>query len=244
MVGGGYVPLSHAICCRPCLPEELPADPTGRAAAGGKPLAVVSLGCHPSTDAQPLRCEGNAGSFVAGFGEDLRVFTQADTFYPANSVHCCTPALLLASGDAWELERCDCHDSGDAAAPVGCGGGASDELLFGYIDYRLSPVGALVPVGPAQCCKVCLSETVHPISECRDLNGCSGHGVCSLGQCQCLGGWAGPDCARRVAGARGSIPPWAIALIVVSSCALAALLVLVGGQVIQAVAHAQSEGGF
>ena len=50
VAGGGYVPLSHAICCRPCLPEELPPDPSGRIPAGSKPLAIISLGCHSSTD--------------------------------------------------------------------------------------------------------------------------------------------------------------------------------------------------
>lgn len=34
---------------------------------------------------------------------------------------------------------------------------------------RLSPLGHVVPVGPAQCCSVCLSSTVHPINQCDDL---------------------------------------------------------------------------
>lgn len=34
----------------------------------------------------------------------------ADTYYPINTAQCCTPALLLENGDAWELERCGCHD--------------------------------------------------------------------------------------------------------------------------------------
>lgn len=76
VAGGGFVPLSHAVCCRPCLPEELPPDPSGAAPAGQAPLAVISLGCHASTDSLPSRCEqSSAGSFVAGFTESIKVFT-------------------------------------------------------------------------------------------------------------------------------------------------------------------------
>ncbi len=32
------------------------------------------------------------------------------SYYPVNTVSCCSPALLLENGDAWELERCGCHD--------------------------------------------------------------------------------------------------------------------------------------
>lgn len=75
MAGGGYVPLSHAICCRPCLPAELPPDSSGRIPGGQKPLAVISLGCHATTDVLPTRCELGASSFVAGYAEAIKVFT-------------------------------------------------------------------------------------------------------------------------------------------------------------------------
>ena len=109
VAGGGTVPLSRAICCRPCLPRELAdalseesatrtsgvarhlaskrrvgddavaqmvssivkvsarALPPGLVtalASGSRPVSVVSLGCHGSTDALPLRCEATADSFV------------------------------------------------------------------------------------------------------------------------------------------------------------------------------------
>ena len=63
---------------------------------------------------------------------------------------------------------------------------------------RLTRAGEFVPIGPATCCKLCLSETVHPIAGCYDLNFCSGHGMCTLGSCQCLRGWSGADCSVQV----------------------------------------------
>ena len=247
---------SRAICCRPCLPSELPPDPSGRIPAAEAPLAIVSLGCHASTDPLSSRCEAQAGSFVAGFSEAVKVFATpgqqqpgrcgwvggvgflshalqaasvtvslllktrlllgpcllADTFYPVNMVQCCTPALLLDSGDAWELERCGCADSADADAPVSCGGTATDQLLLGYIYYRVSPLGHVVPVGPAQCCAACLSGTVHPMDQCDDLSSCSAHGVCNMRRCECFQGWTGADCSEvgRVGEWSGGTSGWAL----------------------------------
>ena len=56
----------------------------------------------------------------------------------------------------------------------------------------------LVPIAPALCCKTCLSKTIHPLDSCSDLNFCSGHGVCNLGNCDCLDGYGGPDCGSQV----------------------------------------------
>ena len=204
---------SRAICCRPCLPSEpLPPDPSGRIPAGEVPLAIVSLGCHASTDPLSSRCEAQAGSFVAGYSEAVKVFASPDAFYPVNTVQCCTPALLLGNGDAWELERCGCSDSADADAPVNCGGTATDQLLLGYIYYRVSPLGNVVPVGPAQCCAACLSGTVHPMDQCDDLSSCSAHGVCNMRRCECFQGWTGADCSEvgRVGEWSGGTSGWAL----------------------------------
>jgi len=55
------VPLSHAVCCRPCLPKKLPGS-------NDTALAVLSLGCHASSNpgSASLRCESAGGSFVSG----------------------------------------------------------------------------------------------------------------------------------------------------------------------------------
>lgn len=241
--GGGYVPLSHAICCRPCLPQELPPDPSGQRPAGEVPVAVISLGCHPSTDRDlSTRCELSGSSLVSGYSEAVKVFTMADTAYPINAVQCCTPALLLDSGDAWELERCGCHDSSDPEFPINCGGTVTDDLLLGFSSFRLSPLGHVVPVGPAQCCSVCLSGKVHPMRPCADLNSCSGRGVCTMRRCECFQGWTGPDCGQA-AGSGKSIPPWAIALIVLSSSALAGIFIIAAGYALQALGLAPSSPG-
>ena len=53
-----------------------------------------------------------------------------------NTAQCCTPALLLDNGDAWELERCGCGDSTDPDSPVSCGGNNTHELLQGFPYFR------------------------------------------------------------------------------------------------------------
>jgi len=237
------VPLSRAICCRPCLPSSLPPDEDDRSQT---PLAVVSLGCHASIDTLGVRCEQSAGSFVSGFTDAVRVFTAADTVYPIDTAQCCTPALLLESGDAWELERCDCHPSDDATYPVNCGGNSTHEGLAGFDYFRLTPMGQVVPVGPAKCCSVCLSDSVHRMSKCADLNHCNNKGVCLLGRCECLVGWGGSDCSLPVGkGGRygGRIPPWGIALIVIGSCLLAIVLLSVVAHIAERIADARSGDG-
>ena len=65
--GGGLVPLSHAICCRLCMPDELP--PTqARISEDDKAVAIMSMGCHASSGSGPfaLQCEPRGNSIVTG----------------------------------------------------------------------------------------------------------------------------------------------------------------------------------
>lgn len=237
VAGGGSVPLSRAVCCRPCLPTELPDG----MADDDAPLAVVSMGCHTSTDPLGVRCEATGDSFVSGFTDAVRVFTSVDTRYPIDTTQCCTPALLMESGDAWELERCGCGISEDAEHPVNCGGNGTNALLSGFDFFRVSPLGQVVPVGPAKCCGVCLSGKVHPVADCKELNHCNGNGVCLLGRCECLDGWGGADCSQSLSGHHwGSrIPPWAIALIVIGSCLLAMVMLSAAAHLAELVYEAR-----
>ena len=79
-----------------------------------------------------MQCEGNGGSYVTGWSKAVQVYASFDAFYPVGPVDCCTPAVLLSSGDAWELERCDCQTSTD----VHCGGSDTHRLLQGYGAFR------------------------------------------------------------------------------------------------------------
>lgn len=60
--------------------------------------------------------------------------------------------------------------------------------------------------------------------------------MCNLGQCECFDGYTGADCSQRGGGSGSSIPGWAVALIVLSSCAVAGMLMAALGAIIQAVA--------
>ena len=61
------MPLSHAICCRLCMPDELP--PTqAPISKDDKAVAVMSMGCHASSGSGPfaLQCEQRGNSIVTG----------------------------------------------------------------------------------------------------------------------------------------------------------------------------------
>jgi hypothetical protein len=50
LAGGGLVPLSRAICCRPCLPKRLPPQMASLRSHDNvsTAVAIVSIGCHKS----------------------------------------------------------------------------------------------------------------------------------------------------------------------------------------------------
>lgn len=245
VVGGGAVPLNHAVCCRPCLPAELPPDSSGRIPPGQRPVAVLSMACHVSTGTPMSLCEAGGAGVVAGYAESVHVLAAAETEFPVNAPRCCTPALLLESGDAWELERCGC---GDAAYPggdpdVSCGGTNSHRVLTGYGAWRVTPALQSVPIAPARCCGLCLSERFHPGSQCDELGACHGHGVCNMGACDCAAGWVGPDCASRAQHPGSNpVPGWAIALLVLSSLAIAGTLAMLAHQVLYVLGDNLGEG--
>ncbi|KAG1676824.1 hypothetical protein FOA52_010333 [Chlamydomonas sp. UWO 241] len=216
MAGGGLVPLSRAICCRPCTPTELPAG----AEAGGsgelvpKPVAVVSSGCHASSGRGPsgLSCEASGASFVTGFSSAERVMSYyLDVFYPVGQVECCTPTVLLDTGDLFEVRRCNCTQS----ATKDCGGLDSHKLLWGVGEQRQNRGGESLPIAPLECCSLCLGEKRLDPSTCLDLKRCNGHGLCELGACRCYEGWGASDCSVAMrGGADWSVPWWAIVVLV------------------------------
>lgn len=95
--GGGLVPLSHAICCRLCLPDELP--PTeAPIAADDKPVGIMSMGCHASSGTGPfsLQCEPRGNSVVTG------------TLYALSSIRTCHHDILSF------------HCRGQSHLPIAC----------------------------------------------------------------------------------------------------------------------------
>ena len=79
-----------------------------------------------------MSCEAIGGSFVTGWSEAERVRLSLDAYYPEGAVDCCTPSLLLSSGDAWQLERCDC----EYMPHVNCGQMDTNRLLAGFVTAR------------------------------------------------------------------------------------------------------------
>lgn len=61
------MPLSHAVCCRPCLPTELPRT-QAPISPDDTAVAVMSIGCHASSGSGPwaLKCEDAGNSVVTG----------------------------------------------------------------------------------------------------------------------------------------------------------------------------------
>lgn len=152
---GGLLPLSRAICCRPCVPSSIDIPHTGanhqtndryhrrllelgqaiattrigkrsplpppspspsspsddEAKNRSKAVAIVSIACHPSSGRGPsqLSCEGKGSSFISGFTQSQRVASYYyDVYYPSGAVECCTPVVLLTTGELWEVTRCNC----------------------------------------------------------------------------------------------------------------------------------------
>eukprot|EP00890_Picochlorum_soloecismus_P001611 jgi/Picsp_1/2450/NSC_05911-R1_protein len=240
VAGGDAVPLSKAMCCRPCMPSD-GWVPTG---VDGAALGVVSIGCHASSDKVPVRCEEHSNAFVSGFTNAVRVFSPGPyTYYPVDSVECCLPALLLDTGDVLEIEACDCEKGQDPKYPVNCGGKDDGTLLKGFDEFKHSPTGHLVPVNEASCCGMCIAEDskAYNMHNCKELNMCHGHGACILGRCECFRGHTGPDCSVASGSGPGDIPGWAIALIVIGSCVVGIVVLGLLAYLAEAIADWREE---
>lgn len=115
--GDVLVPLSHAICCRPCLPEELPrGSDHGRAiAANDKPVGVVSTGCHNSTSSSPkqMTCEAPGTALVTG-GCNWLIGSLMDACVVGVTRTSDTPWLLQNVGVRSVTVPLWCHVSGGA----------------------------------------------------------------------------------------------------------------------------------
>eukprot|EP00889_Picochlorum_renovo_P007528 jgi/Picre1/34558/NNA_002026.t1 len=229
-MGGEPVPLSKAVCCRPCLPEDKITVEKGQLEWPSDAVAVVSVGCHPSSNTESaFQCErdarGKSKSFIVGFTNIGRVFAPGEpAYYPLDASECCIPSLLMDTGHTVPIEACDCTNKDDAEFRISCGGKQTDRLLTGYDSFRIAPNGHNVPVGDASCCGMCVRNVTDPSPvDCSSLDNCNGRGSCILGRCECHKGWAGANCGIR-SGDTGDIPGWAIVLIVIGSSLLGVII--------------------
>ena len=225
---GQYIPLSRAICCRPCLPPDDSALPGVKGNVTAEDVVAISSDCQAS--AKPSRGSSVGGqtcpadSFVQGFAHDVRANPTSapddQYYYPTGNAQCCSPRLLLRDGDELPVERCFCTEQ-SAAYAVGCGAAntpdsaqASGALIYAF-DNEVSALSALgekieVPVTPVRCCKLCLSPNARPaMNDCSPLNYCGGNGDCTVdGHCQCKTGWMGSSCETQVDD-EGTMTDWA-----------------------------------
>ena len=212
---GQYIPLSRAICCRPCLPPDVASLPGVVGNVTADAVVALATDCQSSTRGDPRgpsrgpSCPADA--FLQGFEAGARANPTAPVedryFYPTGPAQCCSPRLLLRSGEALRVERCEC---GVAEEPFGVSCGSANTLeaasaagaLVHAFDNEMAAMSTFgnaveVPVTPLRCCKMCLSPNAKPATEdCAALGFCGGHGRCAVdGHCECDEGWEGDACA-------------------------------------------------
>eukprot|EP00242_Pyramimonas_sp_CCMP2087_P002580 CAMPEP_0198228300 /NCGR_PEP_ID=MMETSP1445-20131203/112707_1 /TAXON_ID=36898 /ORGANISM="Pyramimonas sp., Strain CCMP2087" /LENGTH=329 /DNA_ID=CAMNT_0043908621 /DNA_START=80 /DNA_END=1065 /DNA_ORIENTATION=- len=195
------LPLSPAICCRPCMPDDA-------SLTDDKAVAVVTRNCAPALSKNQQQCEHSSGTlFLQGF-EKARLVPSVSEYFPHGSAQCCQPALLLGSGLVKPLVRCACDPVDSASNQVSCTdqagvsqntpahAQAGGKLLWGYEHAIAVESDFPVPSGPAQCCRVCLDPSVpsERPEQCEVFDFCNGHGSCMFGQCKCTEGWRGDSC--------------------------------------------------
>lgn len=218
---GQYIPLSRAICCRPCLPAGSISLPGISGNVSANDVIAISSDCQVSaknTDGSSIQGQAcPADSFVQGFQHDVRANPRSSRsdqyYYPVDAAQCCSPRLLLRTGgtdggNELPVDRCQCAEQ-SAPYAVGCGAANTPEaaaaagaLLYAF-DNEVTAVGQYgqplkVPVTPIRCCKACVSPNAKPAMEdCASLNFCRGNGDCTIdGHCECKAGWVGSDCGR------------------------------------------------
>eukprot|EP00242_Pyramimonas_sp_CCMP2087_P004613 CAMPEP_0198208560 /NCGR_PEP_ID=MMETSP1445-20131203/11908_1 /TAXON_ID=36898 /ORGANISM="Pyramimonas sp., Strain CCMP2087" /LENGTH=410 /DNA_ID=CAMNT_0043881997 /DNA_START=345 /DNA_END=1577 /DNA_ORIENTATION=- len=205
------LPLSPAICCRPCLPMN----------DTNKYVAIVTSDCHRAAVKTQEQCTHS--SFLQGFEKSQRA--TPTSYYPYGSAQCCTPTLLLDSGEVKPLVRCLC--GGDSLSPTHVSCAAQDDpaaaqaegrLIYGF-DHVHDIFGHFpVPGAHAECCRVCVDMDAQPQPSllCENLNFCNGHGECMVGACKCDQGYAGETCSSKSNNSHSEIDAntWALSFVV------------------------------
>ena len=108
------LPLSPAVCCRPCLPTENARNNSNNF------VAVMTSSCHHASLSNQETCGGGnpATSFLQGFEHSQKA--TPSSYYPFGNAECCTPTLLMQSGEVKPLRRCMCEVDALSPTHVSC----------------------------------------------------------------------------------------------------------------------------
>ena len=142
-----YIPLSRAICCRPCVRNDDRVSVAALAAIAGAEkenftaddVVAVSAECRGSTRGAPgagpaarsasgVAADGPscpADTFVQGFAEDVRANPGGGSgdqyYYPTGGARCCAPRVLLRAfhgHDAYASPRACLLSKGASGVPT------------------------------------------------------------------------------------------------------------------------------
>ena len=86
-----------AACANPSLGLPVMQSHVYIARAGADVCPLPN--CTAGPGSQSLQCEPQGSSFVTGFSQAVRVASTLNAFYPIGNVDCCTPSVLLSSGE-------------------------------------------------------------------------------------------------------------------------------------------------
>uniref|UniRef100_A0A7S0RQ74 Uncharacterized protein n=1 Tax=Pyramimonas obovata TaxID=1411642 RepID=A0A7S0RQ74_9CHLO len=161
------LPLSPAICCRPCMPKE-------KSLGNDEAVAVVTRNCVPALGKNQETCDASSNTlFLQGY-EQVQIVPSAHEYFPHGSPQCCQPALLLKSGLVKPLVRCNCEanarpsdhsiscniQAGGTSQSTPADAEAGGHLIWGYKHAINVDKTFPVPSGPAQCCGVCVDPSL------------------------------------------------------------------------------------
>lgn len=137
------------------MPEDTPQFYRDATQSDTRPIGVLSLGCHVSTDIQSYGMMCEQGSSYVGIGFETVRFVpgQGTIFYPHGPITCCQPVMLMTDSRGLELAPCNCEKVNSVSCPA-------PKLLVGFNSFVLTIDGRRVPTNSTVCCDVCYTHKV------------------------------------------------------------------------------------
>lgn len=172
------MPLSRALCCRVCSPQQEQVAALVPPSIETFPLQLLTTNCYVQTDGSPSNLTCSSGALV-GY-TDARQLSYTNQYYghlvPVGPILCCSAMLLMPDYMALQVLPCECT----LAEGVNC---SDDKVVAGHVKSWSSD-GLYVPAGDAVCCGLCVTGTLlTEESTCGQGDKCNGHGLCLLGLC-------------------------------------------------------------